>query len=125
MKPVSNQQVIESNPLVLQGFRPDSPRFVLYGCAILLVLRQAWIDGWCDPSPHPNPPPLGEGARPDRPASALISSPQRGEVGRGAFGVSRHHNPLTVHRVAMDFGFTFTAANPDGHRLRVFAPTAA
>lgn len=24
--------------------------------------------------------------------------------------------------VAMDFGFTFTAADPDGHRLRVFAP---
>ncbi len=22
----------------------------------------------------------------------------------------------------MDFGFTFTAADPDGHRLRVFAP---
>lgn len=27
--------------------------------------------------------------------------------------------------VAMDFGLTFTAADPDGHRLRVFAPTAA
>jgi len=25
----------------------------------------------------------------------------------------------------MDFGFTFTAADPDGHRLRVFAPTPA
>ena len=24
---------------------------------------------------------------------------------------------------AMEFGFTFTAADPDGHRLRVFAPT--
>ena len=24
--------------------------------------------------------------------------------------------------VAMDFGFTFVAADPDGHRLRVFAP---
>ncbi len=24
--------------------------------------------------------------------------------------------------VAMDFGFTFTALDPDGHRLRVFAP---
>jgi predicted enzyme related to lactoylglutathione lyase len=22
----------------------------------------------------------------------------------------------------MDFGFTFTAGDPDGHRLRVFAP---
>jgi catechol 2,3-dioxygenase-like lactoylglutathione lyase family enzyme len=26
--------------------------------------------------------------------------------------------------VAMDFGFTFTAADPDGHRLRVFRPAA-
>ena len=25
---------------------------------------------------------------------------------------------------AMDFGFTFTALDPDGHRLRVFAPVA-
>jgi catechol 2,3-dioxygenase-like lactoylglutathione lyase family enzyme len=24
--------------------------------------------------------------------------------------------------VQMDFGFTFTAADPDGHRLRVFSP---
>ncbi|HEX4296820.1 MAG TPA: VOC family protein [Devosia sp.] len=24
----------------------------------------------------------------------------------------------------MDFGYTFTAADPDGHRLRVFAPAA-
>lgn len=27
--------------------------------------------------------------------------------------------------VAMDFGFTFVALDPDGHRLRVFAPAAA
>jgi catechol 2,3-dioxygenase-like lactoylglutathione lyase family enzyme len=26
--------------------------------------------------------------------------------------------------VQMDFGFTFTAADPDGHRLRVFSPSA-
>jgi len=25
---------------------------------------------------------------------------------------------------SMDFGFTFTAADPDGHRLRVFTPAA-
>lgn len=25
----------------------------------------------------------------------------------------------------MDFGFTFVASDPDGHRLRVFAPSAA
>jgi catechol 2,3-dioxygenase-like lactoylglutathione lyase family enzyme len=27
--------------------------------------------------------------------------------------------------VKMDFGLTFTAADPDGHRLRVFSPAAA
>lgn len=27
--------------------------------------------------------------------------------------------------VAMDFGYTFVALDPDGHRLRVFAPSAA
>lgn len=27
--------------------------------------------------------------------------------------------------VHMDFGFTFTAADPDGHRLRVFSPSQA
>ncbi len=27
--------------------------------------------------------------------------------------------------VKMDFGFTFTAADPDGHRLRVFSPSQA
>jgi predicted enzyme related to lactoylglutathione lyase len=27
--------------------------------------------------------------------------------------------------VHLDFGHTFTAADPDGHRLRVFAPAAA
>lgn len=27
--------------------------------------------------------------------------------------------------VAMDFGYTFVALDPDGHRLRVYAPSAA
>ena len=32
--------------------------------------------------------------------------------------------PVIQERTTMDFGYTFTAADPDGHRLRVFAPTA-
>lgn len=31
---------------------------------------------------------------------------------------------ILQHPVQMDFGHTFTAADPDGHRLRVFAPAA-
>ncbi|MBT9459809.1 MAG: VOC family protein [Burkholderiaceae bacterium] len=30
--------------------------------------------------------------------------------------------PIIQAPTAMDFGYTFTAADPDGHRLRVFAP---
>ena len=32
--------------------------------------------------------------------------------------------PIVQEPTAMDFGFTFVAADPDGHRLRVFAPGA-
>ena len=32
--------------------------------------------------------------------------------------------PIAQLPTAMDFGFTFVAADPDGHRLRVFAPGA-
>jgi catechol 2,3-dioxygenase-like lactoylglutathione lyase family enzyme len=32
--------------------------------------------------------------------------------------------PVLQAPVAMDFGYTFVAADPDGHRLRVFAPSA-
>ena len=30
--------------------------------------------------------------------------------------------PIAQAPTAMDFGFTFTALDPDGHRVRVFAP---
>lgn len=33
--------------------------------------------------------------------------------------------PIAQAPTAMDFGFTFVALDPDGHRLRVFAPGAA
>lgn len=32
--------------------------------------------------------------------------------------------PILQAPVAMDFGYTFVALDPDGHRLRVFAPGA-
>ncbi|MCG5243937.1 VOC family protein [Azospirillum doebereinerae] len=32
--------------------------------------------------------------------------------------------PILQAPTAMDFGFTFVALDPDGHRLRVFAPSA-
>ena len=48
---------------------------------VMPVLRQALMDGWRGPNPHPNPPPLGEGARPDRPALALLLPAGGGRVG--------------------------------------------
>lgn len=33
--------------------------------------------------------------------------------------------PIAQPPTAMDFGYTFVALDPDGHRLRVFAPGAA
>ena len=33
--------------------------------------------------------------------------------------------PVLQPPTQMDFGFTFTAADPDGHRLRVFVPATA
>jgi hypothetical protein len=32
--------------------------------------------------------------------------------------------PIAQKPTGMDFGYTFVALDPDGHRLRVFAPTA-
>lgn len=32
--------------------------------------------------------------------------------------------PMLQTPTTMDFGYTFTATDPDGHRLRVFSPAA-
>jgi predicted enzyme related to lactoylglutathione lyase len=37
---------------------------------------------------------------------------------------SKHGLVIVQEPTEMDFGFTFVAADPDGHRLRVFAPSA-
>jgi catechol 2,3-dioxygenase-like lactoylglutathione lyase family enzyme len=37
---------------------------------------------------------------------------------------SRRQLKIAQPPTAMDFGFTFVALDPDGHRLRVFAPAA-
>jgi catechol 2,3-dioxygenase-like lactoylglutathione lyase family enzyme len=37
---------------------------------------------------------------------------------------ARRGLPILQAPVRMDFGYTFVASDPDGHRLRVFAPRA-
>jgi predicted enzyme related to lactoylglutathione lyase len=38
---------------------------------------------------------------------------------------SAQGTPIAQSPTAMDFGYTFVALDPDGHRLRVFAPASA
>lgn len=75
---------------------------------------------------------LGLWARHTVEPSAVASATARGEL---AFAVGddaavRHCRdawaaqglPIVQEPTRMDFGYTFTAQDPDGHRLRVFAP---
>jgi predicted enzyme related to lactoylglutathione lyase len=65
----------------------------------------------------------------------VASAPGGGEVAftaADAADVERTHadwkkrgRPIAQAPTAMDFGHTFVALDPDGHRLRVFAPPAA
>ncbi|MHA7060689.1 VOC family protein [Azospirillum argentinense] len=69
------------------------------------------------------------------PAASVGPLGGSGEIGfrvAGAEAVQALHNDwvrrgLTIAQppTAMDFGHTFVALDPDGHRLRVFAPTEA
>jgi catechol 2,3-dioxygenase-like lactoylglutathione lyase family enzyme len=68
------------------------------------------------------------------PAAAIEGAKGDGEIAftvAGAEGVDAMHDDwrgrgLTIAQrpTAMDFGYTFVALDPDGHRLRVFAPAA-
>ena len=69
-----------------------------------------------------------------RTVEPVASAPGGGEVAftvTDAQEVERTHNdwkgrglPIVQKPTAMDFGHTFVALDPDGHRLRVFAPVA-
>jgi catechol 2,3-dioxygenase-like lactoylglutathione lyase family enzyme len=70
-----------------------------------------------------------------RTVEPVATAPGGGEVAfsvADAAAVERTHAdwkkrglPIAQAPTAMDFGHTFVALDPDGHRLRVFAPTAA
>jgi len=76
---------------------------------------------------------LGLWAR--RSVEPVATAPGGGEVAftvADAAAVARTHAdwkerglPIAQAPTAMDFGHTFVALDPDGHRLRVFAPAAA
>lgn len=54
-------------------------------------------------------------------AVAVGSAPEVDDLHRQWVGLGL---PILQAPEKMDFGYTFTAADPDGHRLRVFAPAA-
>ena len=70
-----------------------------------------------------------------RTVEPVATAPGGGEVAftvADAAAVERTHAdwkkrglPIAQAPTVMDFGHTFVALDPDGHRLRVFAPTAA
>jgi catechol 2,3-dioxygenase-like lactoylglutathione lyase family enzyme len=70
-----------------------------------------------------------------RTVEPVATAPGGGEVAftvADAAAVERTHDdwkkrglPIAQAPTPMDFGHTFVALDPDGHRLRVFAPTAA
>lgn len=61
------------------------------------------------------------------PGGAEIAFAVDGEEAVGSMHAAWSAKGLDIAQAptTMDFGFTFVALDPDGHRLRVFAPAAA
>lgn len=57
-------------------------------------------------------------------AELAITVPDRDAVRAMHADWSRRKLIIAQAPTAMDFGYTFVALDPDGHRLRVFAPAA-
>jgi len=55
-------------------------------------------------------------------AELAITVPDADAVRAAHADWSRRKLPIAQAPTAMDFGLTFVALDPDGHRLRVFAP---
>src|SRR5262245_37666959 len=55
-------------------------------------------------------------------AELAIALPDAEAVRTAHDDFSRRKLPIAQGPTAMDFGYTFVALDPDGHRLRVFAP---
>ena len=95
----------------LLGIQPveNSPTFVLYVLPNGIKLG-LWIKGEIEPAP--------------RAAGGIevCFSEDGYDAVRTTFDDWKQKARTIQQPTEMDFGFTFTAADPDGHRLRVFAP---
>ncbi len=95
----------------LLGIQPveNSPTFVLYVLSNGIKLG-LWIKGEIEPAPHP----AG--------GIEICFSEDNYEAVHGNFDDWKNKARIIQQPTEMDFGFTFVAEDPDGHRLRVFAP---
>ncbi|WP_137152106.1 VOC family protein [Devosia sp. FKR38] len=89
----------------------NSPTFVLYVLPNGIKLG-LWIANEIVPAPQP------AGG-----VEVTFSTSSDDDV-RATHAAWQQHATILQQPTAMDFGFTFVAADPDGHRLRVFAPAA-
>ncbi|MGV8955058.1 MAG: hypothetical protein ACOH2M_28435 [Cypionkella sp.] len=87
----------------------NSPSFVLYVLPNGIRLG-LWIAGEIDPAPLP------AGG-----VEITFSQASEAEV-RATHAEWQGKASILQQPMAMDFGFTFVAQDPDGHRLRVFSP---
>jgi catechol 2,3-dioxygenase-like lactoylglutathione lyase family enzyme len=97
----------------LLGVQPveNSPTFVLYVLPNGIKLG-LWIKGEIVPAPR---------------AAGCIEvsfSEDNYDAVRATFDDWKNKTRIIQQPTEMDFGFTFVAEDPDGHRLRVFAPAA-
>ena len=95
----------------LLGLEPveNSPSFVLYVLPNGIKLG-LWIAGEIDPAP-----------RPAGGVEITFSQATKDDV-RATHAEWQGKAKIIQQPTAMDFGFTFVAEDPDGHRLRVFSP---
>jgi catechol 2,3-dioxygenase-like lactoylglutathione lyase family enzyme len=97
----------------LLGIQPveNSPTFVLYVLPNGIKLG-LWIKNEIEPAP--------------RAAGGIevCFSEHEFDAVRATFDDWKNKARIIQQPTEMDFGFTFVAEDPDGHRLRVFAPSA-
>lgn len=89
-----------------------SPTFALFILDSGLKLG-LWSRHTVEPSPQALPGAAELGFAVDNPAEVDRLHQRWSELGQ----------PILLAPIALDFGYTFVAVDPDGHRLRVFALT--
>ncbi len=99
-------QLLEKNPI------ESSPTFVLFALANGLMLG-LWAKHTVEPKPENNSG-----------GSEIAFAVANDEEVKKVYALWETRKlPMLQKPTAMDFGYTFVACDPDGHRLRVFTPS--